>query len=168
MTNRRSLLRSVLCLPAVAAASTGELYPAKNVVTANTADAILEDARAVYRAEHERARPLQDALLEMAHDIVKARSINHVVYVDVGNMPKHRAEQYMRDVKARWDGGTVPTMFLPVRNNGEGRGTRLEIARVPYDVSDVLKVYRELKDTMDRHGVTSFGTARVWSRKDRG
>ncbi len=84
-------------------------------------------------------------LMRMAYDIVRAENAMYVLYIDVGNLPKHKAEQYVKEVMVNYrdkNGKGNLAYFIPVRNSP----TRIEAIYKPYTLDQVLAVHDKLRD----------------------
>jgi len=95
-------------------------------------------------------------LMEMAYQLATSRNQKTVYYISVGNLPKMKAEEYMKKVMAQFNQTDVnynaetgeirsqpQQIFLPVRE-GDGYGTRVEIIPGTATKEEVLKIYDEL------------------------
>ena len=76
---------------------------------------------------------LNQECIKLALEMEKAASVSKVFYVDVGSLPKAKAEQHMTDIMARTQ-GNFGDLWLPRRDGG-----RTEVQSVQGSVS-ILKV----------------------------
>lgn len=89
--------------------------------------------------------PILHPLLRMAYDLVRAENAMYVLYIDVGNLPKQRAEQYVKEVMTNYrnkEGQGNLAYFIPVRNTP----TRIEVMYKSFTVDRVLEVLKQLQN----------------------
>src|ERR1044071_1487744 len=73
------------------------------------------------------------SLMEIAKEIVEARSRQEVLYVDIGNLPTKRAEAYCIEIKNRMLDNSK-RIIVPVRNIP----SRVETIMRSYNENDVI------------------------------
>jgi hypothetical protein len=86
---------------------------------------------------------INELLMDMAVEIVKGESISHVYYIDIGLLPKLKAEKYLANIVKNYRNDSVPAIFLPFH---EGKRTNsVESIVRPYTMARVMEVYDQLK-----------------------
>jgi hypothetical protein len=80
--------------------------------------------------------------LKMALEIETSKNQKLVYYVDVGNLPRQKAEQYMKDLMEKFD-GKAGDFWLPRREGG--RGTELNSLPGRVTLEGVLETAKKLK-----------------------
>lgn len=87
-------------------------------------------------------------LLKMALEIETSKTQRMAFYIDVGNLPKAKAEQYVKDIMAKFtekDGECKPGHFWLPRREG-GRGTEVTVVPGRVTLESVMETAQKLKD----------------------
>ena len=83
--------------------------------------------------------------MRIAYNIAAAKTSQTVIYVNVGQLPKSKAEQYIKDLMTKSGPWGIGKVWIP--NRREDGNAKTEVVLVPGQPSqeEVLAVYRELR-----------------------
>ena len=85
-------------------------------------------------------------ILKLANQIEESKSARRVFYVDIGDLPKTKAEDYIKKVMENLGSETKGDFFLP-RRGGNGGSTEVQVlpnAKVTLEA--ILETAQKLKD----------------------
>jgi hypothetical protein len=135
-------------LSAVKQTQEEETYDASSIEVLNGMDAVPEPELAP-EPEEEPVENLDKQwlnleFLKLAFQIEESKSKKVVTYVDVGNLPKLKAEAYIKEVKAQLNPEKDGDYWLPRREGG--RGTEVNILPARTRLEDVIATATALKN----------------------